>query len=99
MTRRRGRTLAEASPAVGRLLEQAKMRAPGVVTSSDAVSSPPRHCWVVDPPDCPGRWAGVLLEWRTDQDGRSGRVVYVVIDDGQAVKVSAWVPAEHLRPA
>lgn len=40
------------------------------------------------------------LEWRSDQAGCwSGWVAYVVDDGGQAIKVSAWVPAEHLRPA
>src|SRR4051794_27058227 len=28
-----------------------------------------RHCWVVDAPGHPGRYAGVLLEWRRDDAG------------------------------
>lgn len=51
--------------------------------------------------DCPGRWAGLLTEWRREQDyGRwAGRVVYVVDDAGQVVLVEAWIYAEHLSPA
>ncbi len=54
-------------------------------------------------PDCPGRWADLLAEWRQDrQDGGwQGRVVYAV-DDADAngtVLVEAWVAARHLQPA
>ena len=61
-----------------------------------------RHCWVTGLPDCPGRWAGLLAEWRQDTNGGGGwqgRVVYAV-DDGMAtVLVEAWVHARHLQPA
>jgi SH3-like domain-containing protein len=52
-------------------------------------------------PECPGRWAGLLAEWRQDRDagGWQGRVVNAV-DDGRAtVMVEAWVHARHLQPA
>jgi hypothetical protein len=60
-----------------------------------------RHCWVAGPPDCPGRWAGLLVEWRQEPDsGRwAGRVVYVVDDAGRSVLVETWVDADHLTPA
>ncbi len=57
-------------------------------------------------PDCPGRFAGVVVEWAEGPSAESGtgpvwrsRVVYVVDDGGQAVLVEAWVAAEHLAPA
>jgi len=64
-------------------------------------SEPPavRHCWVTGLPDVPGRWPGLLTEWaQRDGGGWYGRVVYAVEDNGQAVVVQAWMPAEHLEP-
>lgn len=60
-----------------------------------------RHCWVTGLPDCPGRWAGLLVEWRQEPDTArwSGRVVYVVDDAGRGVLVETWVDAAHLTPA
>lgn len=58
-----------------------------------------RHCWVLDLPDCPGRWAGLLLEWGRGDTGWRGRVVYAVTDGGQCILVQAWVDAAYLRPA
>ena len=60
-----------------------------------------RHCWVTGLPDCPGRWAGLVAEWRQDSDagGWQGRVVYAVDEHGRVVLVERWVPAEHLTPA
>lgn len=59
-----------------------------------------RHCWVRDLPGLPGRWPGVLLEWRAGADRHwSGRVAYAVTEDGATVLVEGWVPAEHLEPA
>jgi len=26
-----------------------------------------RHCWVTGLPEYPGRWAGLLAEWRQDR--------------------------------
>ena len=51
-------------------------------------------------PDSPGRWAGLLAEWRQDADagGWQGRVVYAADDGGGAVLVDAWVHARHLQP-
>jgi hypothetical protein len=60
-----------------------------------------RHCWVSKLPDCAGRWAGLLVEWRQDpESGRwAGRVVYVVDDAGRGVLVETLVDADHLWPA
>ena len=60
-----------------------------------------RHCWVTGLPDCPGRWAGLLAEWRQNNDagGWHGRVVYAVDDGAATVMVEAWVSARYLQPA
>jgi hypothetical protein len=60
-----------------------------------------RHCWVTGLPGCPGRWAGLLVEWQQEPDsGRwAGRVVYVVDDAGRVVLVESWVNADRLTPA
>ncbi len=62
-----------------------------------------RHCWVSGLPDCPGRFAGLVVEWSPGPAaaGWLGRVVYVVDGDnaGPAVLVEARVAAEHLTPA
>ena len=97
MARAHGPTLAERSAA----------RTPAEVTVDPdlaALQDRPRavltrHCWVTVP-DSPGRWAGLLAEWRQDTDagGWQGRVVYAVDDGGGAVLVEAWVHARHLQP-
>ena len=60
-----------------------------------------RHCWVTGLPDCPGRWAGLLAQWRQDTDagGWQGRVVYAVDDGAATVIVEAWAHARHSQPA
>jgi len=60
-----------------------------------------RHSWVTGLPECPGRWAGLLAEWRQDRAGGGwqGRVVYAVDDGAATVIIEAWVPARHLQPA
>jgi len=60
-----------------------------------------RHCWVTGLSECPGRWAGLLAEWRqeTEAGGWQGRVMYAVDDGVATVLVEAWVPARHLQPA
>jgi hypothetical protein len=60
----------------------------------------PRHCWVSDLADAPGRWPGLVAEWARAADGGwTARVVYAVRDGGQVVLVESWVPAGHLQPA
>lgn len=84
MTRRRGPTLAE--------------------RSAGRADDPPRadggrHCWVVDSPGHPGRWAGLLVEWRRVRDGWQGRVVYAVPEptgDGTRL-VERWLDSGYLR--
>jgi hypothetical protein len=63
------------------------------------VAAPGRHCWVVDPPGLPGRWAGLLIEWRQADCGWQGQVTFVAVLAGRAVLVQDWLDAVHLRPA
>src|SRR3954465_15592907 len=56
-----------------------------------------RHCWVHDPPDAPGTWPGLLVEWRQREDGWQGRVAYAVVGEHGPVLVEAWLPAERLK--
>ena len=56
-----------------------------------------RHCWVHDPPDAPGTWPGLLVEWRQQEDGWHGRVAYAVPGAHGPVLVEAWLPADQLK--
>jgi len=56
-----------------------------------------RHCWVHDPPDAPGTWPGLLVEWRQREDGWHGRVAYTVPGEHGPVLVEAWLPADRLK--
>jgi hypothetical protein len=56
-----------------------------------------RHCWVHDPPDAPGTWPGLLVEWRQQEDGWHGRVAYAVPGVHGPVLVEAWLPADQLE--
>jgi hypothetical protein len=57
-----------------------------------------RHCWVHDPPDCPGIWPGLLVEWRQRTDGWQGRVAYTVTGPHGPSLVETWIPAACLEP-
>jgi hypothetical protein len=57
-----------------------------------------RHCWVHDPPDAPGTWPGLLVEWRRGEAGWQGRVVYTVVGESGSRLVEAWLPAARLEP-
>jgi hypothetical protein len=61
-------------------------------------SAGPRHCWVIDAPECPGRWPGVLLGWEQDGKGWLGRVMVAVEGRQGMVTMTLWIRAEHLRP-
>ena len=56
-----------------------------------------RHCWVCDPPDAPGIWPGLLVEWRQREDGWHGRVAYTVAGVNGPVLVEAWLHSEQLK--
>jgi hypothetical protein len=57
-----------------------------------------RHCWVRDPPDSPGIWPGLLVEWRQRGGGWQGRVAYTVAGPHGPALVEAWLPAARLEP-
>jgi hypothetical protein len=57
-----------------------------------------RHCWVHDPPDSPGIWPGLLVEWRQRTDGWQGRVAYTVTGPHGPALVETWIPAARLEP-
>ena len=94
-----------------------RQHAPTLAERSGAAARPPaervrepgtravvhRHCWVQGLGDAPGRWPGLLVEWRQAPDGAAGwqgRVVYVVSPGTAApVVVEAWLAAGHLSPA
>jgi hypothetical protein len=59
-----------------------------------------RHCWVSGLPDHPGRWPGLVLEWRKVTPSIwQGRVVYAVHDGRQTVLIEAWLSGACLEPA
>jgi hypothetical protein len=53
---------------------------------------------VHDPPDAAGTWPGLLVEWRREETGWQGRVVYTVAGPGGSRLVEAWLPAARLEP-
>jgi hypothetical protein len=59
------------------------------------------HCWVDDAPGHPGRYPGLLLEWRRDQQRWVGLVAYVMPDlQADRVRlVQRWLPGVYLTPA
>ena len=57
-----------------------------------------RHCWVRNPPDAPGTWPGLLVEWRQRDGSWQGRVVYTVVGPHGSALVEAWLPAGRLEP-
>lgn len=57
-----------------------------------------RHCWVRDPPDSPGVWPGLLVEWRQRDGVWQGRVAYTVAGPHGPALVETWLPAARLEP-
>jgi hypothetical protein len=57
-----------------------------------------RHCWVRDPPDAPGVWPGLLVEWRQRGGAWQGRVAYTVTGPHGPALVESWLPAARLEP-
>jgi hypothetical protein len=64
--------------------------------------APGQHVWVVDALGQPGRWPGLLVEWRrTPEDGWEARVVYATAEPGGAATarvIERWLPAAVLEP-
>ena len=57
-----------------------------------------RHCWVRDPPEAPGVWPGLLIEWRQRAGSWQGRVAYTVTGPHGPALVESWLPAARLEP-
>jgi len=57
-----------------------------------------RHCWVHDPPDTPGTWPGLLVEWRQRHGAWQGRVTYAVTGPDGPALIENWLPAARLEP-
>ena len=57
-----------------------------------------RHCWVRDPPQAPGTWPGLLVEWRRRGETWQGRVAFTVAGTDGPSLVEAWLPADRLQP-
>jgi hypothetical protein len=57
-----------------------------------------RHCWVRNPPDAPGIWPGLLVEWRQREGVWQGRVAYTVTGPHGPALVETWLPAARLEP-
>ena len=57
-----------------------------------------RHCWVHDPPEAPGTWPGLLVEWQQRAGGWQGRVAYAVAGAHGPALIEAWLPAARLEP-
>jgi hypothetical protein len=58
---------------------------------------PARHCWVLDPPGAPGRWPGLLVEWRRTDAGWQGLVVFVAVLGDRPLQMQDWLDAARLR--
>ena len=59
---------------------------------------PPRHCWVLNPPSAPGRWPGLVVEWRSNGGHWEGRVVVVLGRGRDAAVLDVWMREEQLTP-
>jgi len=96
---RSGRSLGERAANSGvRQPEAAPAVAGPAAAGSAADGSEGRHCWVHDPPDSPGIWPGLLVEWRQRADGWQGRVAYTVTGPHGPALVETWLPAARLEP-
>jgi len=100
MTSGRGRTLADRSAHSG-IGTGAASRPPAERPQQPATRTRAQHCWVVDAPQSPGSWPGLLTEWRRDVDGVwFGQVAWGVdgpTGEGDTVLLQAWLPAHLLR--
>jgi hypothetical protein len=95
---RGGRSLGERAAASG-----VRTEAPATPSSAPAYAAAGgggegRHCWVRDPPESPGTWPGLLIEWRQRSGTWQGRVAYTVTGPHGAALVEAWLPAARLEP-
>ncbi len=77
---------------------QPERRAPVPVYAAAGDGGEGRHCWVRDPPEAPGVWPGLLVEWRQRGGSWQGRVAYTVTGPHGPALVESWLPAARLEP-
>ncbi|WP_346623358.1 hypothetical protein [Blastococcus montanus] len=82
-----------AAPGAGASVDRARGEHPAAGAGGEG-----RHCWVHDPPDSPGTWPGLLVEWRQRAGAWQGRVAYTVAGPHGPALVEAWLPAAGLEP-
>lgn len=92
---RSGRSLGERAANSGIAQAEAAVPRPGPSGTAPAEG---RHCWVRDPPQAPGTWPGLLVEWRRSGERWQGRVAFTVAGTDGPALVEAWLPAERLEP-
>jgi hypothetical protein len=97
---RGGRSLGERAAASGVAGESpvasAGQSAPAYAAAGDGGEG--RHCWVRDPPEFPGTWPGLLVEWRQRGGSWQGRVAYTVTGPHGPALIETWLPAARLEP-
>jgi hypothetical protein len=94
---RGGRSLGERAAASGVRTEVPPAAAePAYAAAGDGGEG--RHCWVRDPPEFPGTWPGLLVEWRQRGGSWQGRVAYTVTGTHGPTLVESWLPAARLEP-
>jgi hypothetical protein len=94
---RSGRTLGERAANSG-VAPPPPSSAPAPTVRPAVEAGEGRHCWVHDPPDSPGIWPGLLVEWRQRGEGWQGRVAYTVTGPHGPALVETWLPAARLEP-
>jgi hypothetical protein len=92
---RGGRSLGERALASG-VAAPESASSPSYAAAGDGGEG--RHCWVRDPPEFPGTWPGLLVEWRQRGGSWQGRVAYTVTGPHGPVLVESWLPAARLEP-
>jgi hypothetical protein len=74
-------------------------RMPAAAAPSQPVpaEAPGRHCWVTAAPGLPGRWRGLLVEWRRGVSGWEGLVLFVVPAGADVGLRQEWLAASCLE--
>ncbi|MGY1886245.1 MULTISPECIES: hypothetical protein [unclassified Blastococcus] len=97
---RSGRSLSDRAARSGALAQGAAAPRPARAGAPrlDGQAEAGRHCWVHDPPEAPGTWPGLLVEWQQRAGAWHGRVTYAVAGPHGPALVEAWLPAARLEP-
>lgn len=92
-----GRSLAERAALSGAVPGTAVSPPPAAPAPPAGRGGEGRHCWVHDPPDAPGTWPGLLVEWRQRGGSWQGRVAYTVPGPHGPALIETWLPAARLE--